>query len=577
MALIAIKAFGGMVPAVDDRLLPDQNAALAQNSWVYDGKLTGMREPLLVHTLLDPNTRMAYRIPRHASRALDISDSYWIEFSDPDTKIVPGGVNSDVDPLYYWANGTAPPRYNSRSRIIAGTTDLVLGVPAPGTAPTVVPAGGVSVTTETRAYVYTHVSSFGEEGPPSDPSIVTTGKVDDTWAVTVTAVGGDATDRDLTLTRIYRTVTSDQGIATYFFVVELPIATLAYNDTITSAVVVLNEQLTSQEYDPPPLLLEGFTSMPNGMIIGWEENHIWFCEPFRPHAWPASYQLSTQYKIIGIGVYGQTAVIATEGVPYVCSGAHPSSMSIVRLTGLAEPCVSAGSVVAAPEGVYYASPAGLVLVGQNAQTVATAKLISKTRWQELTVLANISATMLQRAYFSYAGASIGAFEEPAFETTAFSEVDPNGSLNGLMIDMEDARVAVTTLLSTSPTINVFRDPWTNEVLLIRGGGVYQMDLSSDQAHGDYLWRSKVYQMKRPTNFGAAKIYYEDPDGVVSPATVLRVYAEGYLIHTATIPASGIMFRLPVGTQYDNYQFEFEGNQLITSAHFASTPKELKEV
>ena len=564
-----------MVPAVDDRLLPDQNAALSRNSWVYDGKLEGMRVPKLVYTLLISASRMVHRIPVRAGFALHIDDSYWVEFADLDTTIVHGAVNNADDPLYYWSNGDAPPRYNSRSRIIASTVDLLLGIPS-GTLPTVVPSGGVSGTTESRSYVYTRVSSFGEEGPPSDPSTVVTGKIDDTWAVTIPAVGGDATDRDLTLTRIYRTITSDQGIATYFFVTELPIATLLYNDTQTSAVVVLNEQLTSQEYDPPPTDLVGMVSMPNGMVIGWRENELWFCEPYRPHAWPASYQISTEFNVVGIGVFGQTAVIATTGVPYVCTGVHPSSMSLVRLSGLPEPCLSQGSVVSAPEGVYYASPAGLVLVGPSSGAVATAKLVSKKRWQDLIVMANINAAMIQRAYIAYAGASLGAFESTAFEETAFELVDFDDTLGGFMVDMEDSRVAFTSLLSTLPTFNVFKDPWTNEVLIIRDGGVYQLDLTSDQAHGDYFWRSKVYHMKKITNFGAAKIFYEAPTGIGSPATTLRVYGDGALIHTVTLPASGTMFRLPAGAQYDFYQFELEGNQLITAAHFATTPKELKE-
>jgi len=576
MALITLKAFGGMVPAVDDRLLPDQNAVVARNSWVYDGKLEGMRVPRLVYSLLNAASRKVFRLPRRTEGTLDLSDSYWVEFSQLNTSIVPGAVNNAGDHLYYWANGVAAPRYNSRARIIASTVDMIVGVPAPSSPPTAVPSGGVSATTESRAYVYTHVSSFGEEGPPSDPSTVVTGKIDATWAVTIPAVGGDATDRSLTLTRIYRTITSDQGVATYFFVAEVAIATLLYNDTKTSAVVVLNEQMTSQEYDPPPTDLAGMVSMPNGMIIGWRENEIWFCEPYRPHAWPSSYQVSTEFDIVGVGVFGQTAVIATTGVPYVCTGVHPSSMSLVRLSGFPEPCVSQGSVVSAPEGVYYATPAGLALVGPSSAAVATYKLVSKERWQELVVMANINAAMLQKAYFAYAGASLGTFEDTAFEKTAFELVDFNNTLGGFMADMDDSRVAFTSLLSTLPTFNVFKDPWTNEVLIIRNGGVYQIDLTSAQAHGDYFWRSKVYHMKKLTNFGAAKVFYEAPGGIASPATTLRVYGDGALIHTVTLPASGAMFRLPAGKQYDFYQFELEGNQLITAAHFATTPKELRE-
>ena len=45
----------------------------------------------------------------------------------------------------------------------------------------------------------------------------------------------DIDHRNLTHTRIYRSVTSVQGVASYFFVTELPIATLTYADTLTDA------------------------------------------------------------------------------------------------------------------------------------------------------------------------------------------------------------------------------------------------------------------------------------------------------------------------------------------------------
>ena len=88
-------------------------------------------------------------------------------------------------------------------------------MPAPTVAPGVVVSGGVSTTNKTVSYAYTWVSGLGEEGPPSPPTTVI-GKIDATYTVTVTAPTAPQTaNRNLTHTRIYRTVVSAQGVATY--------------------------------------------------------------------------------------------------------------------------------------------------------------------------------------------------------------------------------------------------------------------------------------------------------------------------------------------------------------------------
>lgn len=58
----------------------------------------------------------------------------------------------------------------------------MLGVTPPVAAPTVTPSGGVG-STVTRVYVYTFVTPWGVESAPSPASAETTGKDDDTWAL----------------------------------------------------------------------------------------------------------------------------------------------------------------------------------------------------------------------------------------------------------------------------------------------------------------------------------------------------------------------------------------------------------
>lgn len=576
MVAVKVQAFGGMIPAVDDMLLPDNAAALAQNTWLYDGKITGMRLPRLIYTCVDTNTKFVYRIPKTSTSILNLDDSYWMEFESINTSVVKGAVSNVTDQRYYWTDGVNPPRYNLQSRIAIGDDSYILGVPVPSVAPTATPAGGVSGVTETRSYVYTHVTDYGEEGPPSPPSIVTTGKVDDTWALTMTAIGGDATDRNITLTRIYRTITSDQGNADYYFVAELPVATLVYNDVILSDVVILNEPLITQLYDPPPLL-DGFTTMPNGMIIGWMGSDIWFCEPYRPHAWPVTYQQAVEFPVVGIGVIGQTAVILTKGVPYTCTGNNPANVTLAKIQGLSEPCTSRGSIVTMPEGVAYSSPTGIILVGPGGGANLTHKILAKSDWQELLNVASLNAAMLERAYYTYSAPSEGVFEETAFDEGAFVFEDTTGTTAGAMVDLFDARVAFNQLITDVPIDNVFKDAWTNEVFILREAEVYHIDTTNSSAQSDYVWRSKIYQMPRPCNLSVAKIYYVNPDTDQPPTGVFKVYGESTLIMTKTIPASGIQMRLPAGKKYVDYQFEITGNLLVTNMQVASTAKELQGV
>lgn len=662
---IKIEPFGGMIPAVDARLLPQINAEHTENVWLYDGKLRALRVLKDVHTLVNPDARSVYRIPLAGPLAENISSSLWLEFNGLNTSVIksPTSALGDTTDRYYWC-GDDPisnPRYNSFSRIRDGVMPLFLGVPVPSADPTVAPSGGVSATTEARAYVYTYVTVFGEEGPPSNPTATTVGKIDDTWVVTMPQALQDIGPNDITITgitkaahavvtavahgyalgsrvffhdvvgmteinglygtviavgdvdhytvdidssgfsvyvsggfstkiqhelvkkRIYRTVTSDQGVATFFFVAETAdILATTYNDTISSEDVARNEQLTTQTFEAPPSDLKGFVTFPNGMVIGWRDNEIWFSEPYFPHAWPSNYTLHVEFPIVGIGVVGQTAVICTEGPPSLCTGIHPSVMSLAKVQGTVYPCTSKNSIVSTPQGVVYASTEGLISVGPGGSAVATQGLLTKDDWQRLLVISKLNAALLNGAYYAYSGVIEGCFEETAFEETAFEMEDFTGSRNGGLIDLRDQRIAFNVLTNDTPIFNVIADPWSAEVLLVCDGVVCQVDLTSSSLEGQYTWRSKIFRMDIPTNIGVGVCFHRAPDGQPGAQTTLNVYATPLddadamtLIYSRLLPNSGIEFRLPSGRLHNFYQFELVGQRQIESLQFATTSKELR--
>lgn len=583
MTKAKVQSFGGMIPAVDDRLLPDDNASNATNLWLYSGDLQGIRVPRSIYTLVNPNARYAFRIPKGASDVAHIVDSYWLEFADVDTLVVKSPLTNSADPAYYFASPSAVPMYTTLSRIVAAQASLILGIPAPAIAPTVSSSGGVSGTNVTRAYVYTWVTAYGEEGPPSPPSTLHTGKIDDTWAIGVTAPGGGVTTgRNITKVNVYRTVTSASGLAQFYFVTQFVIATTTYNDTIADTLVSAAGQLlsagdgTTGPWTPPPSDLVGIVSMSNGILVGWRGNEIWFSEPYRPWAWPVGYQISTSYDIVGIAAVGQSIVIGTEGNPWYCTGNHPSNM-VLNMIPSAEPCISRGSFVATPGAIYYASPNGLISVTPGNAVNATRKFITKADWSALLNLSQMRAVVLNQGYYVFSGVQELAFQADAFQTDAFQQEDESSTRDGAYLDLQDSRVGVTHLHAATATFNVMQDLWTGEVLLLRDGQIQLLDITADQQMGSYIWTSKIFVLPQPENLGAMKVIYELPVGVISPTSTLKLYCDGKLQMTKMLPATRHVFKLPSGYKGSEYQFDIEGTLVIKSVEIASSVDQLKQV
>ena len=57
MVALRINVFGGMIPAQDERLLPDGGAALAQNTWLYSGSIEGFKTPRYIRNLVSSTAK----------------------------------------------------------------------------------------------------------------------------------------------------------------------------------------------------------------------------------------------------------------------------------------------------------------------------------------------------------------------------------------------------------------------------------------------------------------------------------------------------------------------------------------
>lgn len=592
MVAVNINSFGGMIPALNDRKIPDNAATLSQNTFLYNGNLQGMRTPRFMRNV-PAGTSYSYRLPNDYNGTVVVdAASIWLDFINPETNVIRAPVFGDTYDRYYWASSTAVPMYNTRARIAAASPAWMLGIPTPSVAPGLAVVGGTTPTIS-RAYVYTWVTAYGEEGPPSPPVLVT-GNINGSWNLTLTLplLTDRGTDRNITKFRIYRTITSTTGVATYFLVTEVTMPTATYNDVLTDAVVSGNAQLQTTTWTAPPSDLQGIVAMPNGIVAGWRSNELWFSEPYRPHAWPAPYVLTLPFPIVGLGLIGQTLVVCTTGYPMTASGVNPLYITTSTLTTF-EPCTSRLSIVSSPEGVYYASPNGLVLVNPGLAENITKDLVTADRWAELAPLF-FKAARFNAAYYAFGTITGGVFDEGAFEFVngTFVEINVTDSQRGILIDARDVRVAFNMLETNISIAGVMNDAWSKDLFLIYGDKLYWID-QKDQfpAFDVYLWRSKIFHSPKKQNFGAAKIYFTVPASTPAQSAVrnntlvqtlstdqyglLRIYADGQLVFTYELRTSGELIRPPSGFKAEFWQIEVESRVEISQIQMASSVKELQ--
>lgn len=416
-----------------------------------------------------------------------------------------------------------------------------------------------------RSYVYTYVTEYGEESAPS-PATVESGWSNGVWTVSLFTPPPDqmGVSRNITKIKLYRSITAQAGPTTYFFITELPVATENYVDINSDDEIVVNAELISQLWTPPPEGLLGFVSMPNGMIAAWRANEIWFCEPYRPHAWPAAYVLTTEYPIVGLGVSGSSVVACTAGAPYVANGVSPGIMSTTR-TQTTEPCISRGSIIGVDEGVYYSSPNGLILVTQyGAVKNSTGTWVTREKWQQLTPQKNLRAIFLVGGYIALGCVRNG---DTSVAQTGFTLELTGNNQDGDAPGLEPARHRVGFNRLTAPNgydvDNLRLDPWSATALVFQNGGVWYYDFSDTAPEMQvYTWRSKKFQQRSKENFAAMRFKFSIPEGTPAlNATRLEADTDA-AVWTAGLPA-------------DRYGFirVYAGNDELVTARELRRPME----
>lgn len=408
---------------------------------------------------------------------------------------------------------------------------------------------------ETRAYVYTYVNIYNEEGPPSNPTIVTTSLAVGA-RVKIKPMAWNDGYVPLKEVRIYRTPTGST-IADYFFVGSVSTsgtAELTFTDDVEAEQ--LNEPLASLNYYPPDAALIGLMSLPNGILCAWKDNELHFSEAYKPWAWPPAYVKPVEQPIVNGIVNGSGAVITTRARPYLVSGVSPDSMTTSKLN-VDQAGVSPRSIAVVDGTVVYASNDGLVTVsGGSATLIPSQRFFTREVWRS-----RYKNGLHDMAFGVWDGRLVVFSASAAFTPfmLRFDEADGN------LTDLPDlvAQCAFTSVLS-------------DQMYYANANTVYQFNGGADLLAE---WQSRELVLDRPTNFGAAQAVVEGDWQIEFWAYELNQdNTQSYsLRHTETLTAGVTNFRLPDGFESDRYRIKISGSGRFRELRIAQTFRELAKL
>jgi hypothetical protein len=348
-----------------------------------------------------------------------------------------------------------------------------------------------------------------------------------------------------------------------------------YSFTDNFDYTTLTDVLLSDNYDPPPSGLRGLTRIQNNILAGFVGNTVYFSEPNRPHAWPIAYSISFPFNIVGIAAIAGSALVLTDGYPYILSGSDPSRFGTVRVDAL-YPCLNSRSIVPMGYGIVWSTHDGLAVFspGTNAQ-ILTRVLYNQDTWDIAIDPTTVIAEYYGENYFAAHSTGGFIFEQDQRSGGFFTTVDQ--TFTASWYDSKAGRLFFCTGTS---------------------GDVIEWD-NLAQPNQTQTWKSKVLKSKEMINLGAARVIadygtttflWNEGPAVTVPGSwestttlwnatdeiTFTLWADKQEVFTTTLNDMQV-FRLPTGYRTDTYEVEVESNVRVRAIHLAETSLGLKDV
>jgi len=576
------KVFRGTKPRVSPQLLDPSQAQVARNCDLQFGDLRPISGVSTVATLSVFGQL----------RSLFKSGGTWLAW--------PSLVDVIFSPTYnklrrFCFTGDGEPKKSDSSMAGDGADTMSsygLGVPAPVLPLTVSidPASSTADTLRSTSYVYTYVTTWGEESAPSSETAVFEVKSDQTVSVSTNAFPPDG--YNIAFWRLYRIAVGTKN-AEFQFVDEISVSDTSYQDSKSDSD--LGAILETSDYTAPvspwsanafyytgqravsegtvyrciknvtklpaenPSIdtasweisdgLSGLTALSNGVLAAFDSNELYMSMPYIPYAWPLSYNLTAEYPIVSLGHYSNTLVVLTQGWPYLSDGLNPSAAGLTKIDSM-QPCINRRGVVSGSNFVLYPSPDGLVSLGENGLSVLTSDVLTKKQWSDLQPDKFIS--------FWYDGKYICFIE---------------GSNLGYIINLNNGITIETITLDTSLRVwGGYIDIESDGLFLLcdRGDLTYTVERYDAGTQLQYTWKSKPFSVPQYTAISAARV-----KGDFSSGVTFTFFGDGAQVHQATISDSK-PFRLPAG-RWRTLEYAVSGTDRVEEIALATSVGELMQL
>lgn len=449
-------------------------------------------------------------------------------------------------------SATIKPGVATRSSALPGGVEFTLD--DSGSAAVVNLSWGIA---ETRAYVYVHQNTWGEEGAPSPAAVISVNYIQDVQITFELGAAAFAGYRPHEITKIYRTF----GTNSSYIEADYTYTGNQIGVDTSRKPKVGGKALESTNWTPPPTGLQGIELTPNGWFAAFKGNTLYMSEPYRPHAWP--YNLTFPKNIRGIKVGQQALVVTTvEGV-YIVAGATPSAAQQMNLN-LPQAGISQGSMVNVDGGVVYAANDGFVMVsGSSADISSSQKLFDRNSWRAM-VGSQLSGATMKMAYHDGSLIAVG------------TATVPSGQAQGFLLKLDENAGSFTRLSTRFDAM--FRLQVNDALYYSVGSTIYQFRASGAKR---FDWHSKDYIFSAPVGFGAGAIRC---DGAVT----LIIYADGLEVYRATTlqmfvnntavtssPIRMAYFRLPPIGRFIRWSVRLQSTAPIHEFAIAGSMDELK--
>lgn len=547
MPSIRLQNMGGIAPRVSPRLLLLSAATVAEGTKLWSGEVCPFRK----------GRQLSNEMPVAPVRTIFHIAEAWLAWKTDVDVVIGFTPNAPLGRVYYTGDGVPKviDQVQAKHEAPTPTSAFPLGIQPPPYAP-ICTTSTPSSPQEARTYVYTFLTAFDEESVPSPPSDVII--VQDGVVCTID-FSGSLPGPNVSRVRIYR---SNGG--PFIFVHDLPQFVGTWDDAATNDEIADNEQLGSQYYYPPEATMVGLVGTPNGFLAGFWGNKVGFSVPYQPHAWPPAYVRIFDYPVVGLGVFGTTVAVFTEGPTYLIDGMDPENLSVDRVPDV-YPCVSKRSIATGDRGVYYAAKTGLAFVGSGGVQLVTENLMDEDDWA-IWHPETMHGTVFDGFYYG--------FFRGDRQTS-----DPNENGAGFIFDINDRstgsyeKALLTTIPFYAPASFAGPDVRLHYVRSnLTLSTLYEWD--AGVGYDDYVWRSKQFVFPYNVSFAAAKVVMRCT--AERPCVVRLLDGECNAVVFEKNVVNNAPFRLPALLSRLDWMVEIAGSADVQEVHFATSMQELTE-